>query len=163
MAASQKRITKELQECTDSPPAGITVTLPDESDLRLWDVTLTGPAGTPYAGGTYRVTVSLPADYPFRAPVVSFATRVYHPNVTNDQTGAVCLGLLKAENWKPASRLRAVLESLRQLLAEPNPDDPLEPRIADEYRSNRPEFDKNVKSYVARYAKGAASSSSSSK
>ncbi|KAI1190467.1 ubiquitin-conjugating enzyme [Nemania serpens] len=154
MTASQKRITKELQECMDSPPAGMTISLPSESDLRRWDVTLSGPPGTPYAGGTYSVTVTLPPDYPFRAPQVSFATRVYHPNVTNDSLGNICLGLLKPENWKPASRLRAVLEAVRQLLVEPNPDDPLEPRIADEFRSNRPEFDKNVRSYVARYAKG---------
>lgn len=64
--------------------------------------------------------------------------------------------MLKAENWKPASRIKGVLEAVRQLLVEPQPDDPLETRIADEYKSNRADFDKNARSYVARYAKGAA-------
>ncbi|KAI0441513.1 ubiquitin-conjugating enzyme [Xylaria telfairii] len=156
MAASQKRLTKELQECMESPPAGMTISLASEADLHKWAVVLAGPAGTAYAGGVYNITVTLPADYPFRAPQVNFATRIYHPNITNDSLGNICLGLLKPENWKPASRLRAVLEAVRLLLVEPNPDDPLEPRIADEYRNNRPEFDKNVKGYVARYARASS-------
>lgn len=131
----------------------MTINIASESDLRKWDVVLAGPPGTPYAGGVYNITVTLPPDYPFKAPQVNFATRIYHPNVTNDSMGNICLGVLKPENWKPASRVRAVLEAVRQLLVEPNPDDPLEARIADEYRNNRPEFDKNVKSYVTRYAK----------
>ncbi|KAI1351567.1 ubiquitin-conjugating enzyme [Xylaria sp. FL0043] len=158
MANSQRRITKELQECIDTPPQGMSISLPSESDYRKWDVVLRGPAGTPYAGGIYNISVTLPLEYPFKAPQVNFATRIYHPNVTNDSLGNICLGLLKPDTWKPASRMRAVLEAVRQLLVEPNPEDPLEARIADEYRNNRAEFDKNVKSYVARYAKGGSSS-----
>lgn len=32
-----------------SPPAGITVSLADESNLFQWKVTMEGPAGSPYA------------------------------------------------------------------------------------------------------------------
>lgn len=38
--------------------------------------------------------------------------------------------------------------------SEPQPDDPLEGRIADEYRNDRKEFDKNARMYVQRYARG---------
>lgn len=148
------RPIQELAECTSNPPTGITVSLANESDLRCWHVILQGPAGTPYAGGTFGLVVTLPEEYPFKAPTVSFATRIYHPNVTNDSTGAICLGILKAENWKPAGRLFGVLEAVRGLLVEPQPDDPLENRIAEEYKRDKPEFDKNAKTYVARYAKG---------
>ena len=130
------------------------MSLPSEEDLHTWEVMLTGPAGTPYAGGQFKVRVSLPEEYPFKAPQVSFETRIWHPNVTNDSQGAVCLGLLKPEAWKPPCRLRAVLEALRQLLVEPNPDDPLEPRIADEYRTDRPAFERNARAYVQRHAVG---------
>ena len=47
-----------------------------------------------------------------------------------------------------------MLEAVRNLLVEPQPDDPLESRIADEYQNNRAEFEKNAKSYVDRYAAG---------
>ncbi|KAI0018453.1 ubiquitin-conjugating enzyme [Xylariomycetidae sp. FL0641] len=156
MAASQKRISKELQECTASPPPGMTISLPDEANLHKWTITLAGPPATPYEGGTFALTLTLPPDYPFKAPAVHFATRIWHPNVTNDAAGNVCLAALKPENWKPAGRVKGVLEAVRQLLVEPNPDDPLEARIADEYRENRELFDKNARQYVASYAKGAA-------
>jgi ubiquitin-conjugating enzyme E2 D/E len=45
-----------------------------------------------------------------------------------------------------------VLEAVRQLLSEPAPDDPLEERIADEYRNDRPAFEKTAKMQVEKYA-----------
>ncbi|KAI1441863.1 ubiquitin-conjugating enzyme [Annulohypoxylon stygium] len=151
MATSQKRITKELAECVNSPPAGITVSA-SETDLHSWTATLIGPPGTVYGGGIFTLSIVLPPDYPFKAPQVTFATRIYHPNVTNDSAGSICLGMLKPENWKPASKIHAVLDAVRQLLVEPNPDDPLEPRIADEFKNSPREFEKTARSYVSRYA-----------
>ncbi|KAI1456335.1 ubiquitin-conjugating enzyme [Annulohypoxylon moriforme] len=153
MATSQKRITKELSECVNNPPAGITVSASEEN-LHVWTATLIGPQGTVYAGGIFTLSIVLPPDYPFKAPQVTFATRIYHPNVTNDSAGSICLGMLKPENWKPASKIHAVLDAVRQLLVEPNPDDPLEPRIADEYKNAPKEFEKSARSYVVRYAAG---------
>ncbi|KAK1981772.1 ubiquitin-conjugating enzyme [Colletotrichum cereale] len=151
---ASKRIAKELTEITTSPPEGMNISLARDADLHTWHVTIAGPENSPYAGGLFAVIVDLPRDYPFKAPVVKFATRIYHPNITNDAAGNICMGMLKSENWKPATKLAAVLEALRSLLAEPQPDDPLEARIADEYKNNRPEFDKQAKQYVARYAAG---------
>lgn len=149
--ASVKRISKELAECTSDPPPGIKINY-SESDIHTWTITLDGPPNTVYSGGKFGLTLVLPADYPFKAPQITFTTRIYHPNVTNDSLGSICLSMLKAENWKPASRIRGVLEAVRQLLVEPQPDDPLESRIAEEFKSNRAEFEKNAKSYVQRYA-----------
>jgi ubiquitin-protein ligase len=136
-----------------SPPKGMSITLPSEADLHTWHITLQGPADTPYEGGRFNIVLTLPTDYPFKAPQVNFTTRIWHPNVTNDSLGNICLSILKTDNWKPPCKIRAVLEAVRQLLVEPNPDDPLEARIADEFRSNRPEFERNAKQYVQRYAK----------
>ncbi|KAK0715062.1 ubiquitin-conjugating enzyme/RWD-like protein [Lasiosphaeris hirsuta] len=152
--ASQKRIAKEFADCTNNAPAGMSIALANDSDVHKWHVTLDGPAESVYSGGKFGLVVTLPPEYPFKAPVVTFATRIYHPNVTNDNVGSICLGLLKPENWKPASKLLGVLEAVRLLLVEPQPDDPLESRIADEYRRDRAEFDKNARAYVQRYAKG---------
>jgi ubiquitin-conjugating enzyme E2 D/E len=85
---------------------------------------------------------------------VRFITRVYHPNVTNDSLGNICLGILKPENWKPSTKIAAVLDAVRNLLIEPQPDDPLEERIADEYRNDRAGWEKNVRVHVERYARG---------
>jgi ubiquitin-protein ligase len=45
---SQKRIAKELAELTESPPAGITIELANESNLYEWKVFMDGPEGSPY-------------------------------------------------------------------------------------------------------------------
>ncbi|KAK0637011.1 ubiquitin-conjugating enzyme [Bombardia bombarda] len=149
---SLKRIAKELADCKASPPTGMSIDVASEADMRRWHVVLEGPANSAYAGGKFGIVVVLPAEYPFKPPTVTFATRIYHPNVTNDSSGNICLSLLKPENWKPATRLLAVLEAVRSLLVEPMPDDPLESRIADEYRSDRNEYNKNANQYVQRYA-----------
>ena len=72
--------------------------------------------------------------------------------MTNDSLGNICLGILKAENWKPSTKIAAVLDAVRNLLVEPQPDDPLEDRIAEEYRNDRPSWTKNVKNHVTKYA-----------
>ena len=95
----------------------------------------------------------MPTDYPFKPPVVSFQTKIYHPNVTNDDKGSMCLGMLRTDHWKPPTQIRAVLDMVRSLLIEPNLDDAIEPSIADQYKTNRKEFDKTVQDWVKRYAK----------
>ena len=149
---STKRITREYAEVSQDPPAGFTVTLPPNSSIHTWHITLTPPADSPYHPGKFGIILTLPTDYPFKPPVVKFITRLYHPNVSNDSLGRVCLGLLKPDVWKPSTKIRAVLEALRNLMLEPQPDDPLEDRIAEEYRSDKPSWEKNVKLHVERYA-----------
>ena len=121
---------QELADCTNNPPKGVSVELADEGDLNKWHVTLEGPPDTVYAGGKFGIVISLPPDYPFKAPNVTFSTRIYHPNVTNDSLGNICIGLLKSENWKPASRLLTVLEAIKSLLIGMFPPPSLPPRIA---------------------------------
>lgn len=64
----------------------------------------------------------------------------------------MCLGVLKSENWKPSTKIAAVLEAVKNLLVEPQPDDPLEDRIAEEYRNDRASFEKTAKAHVEKYA-----------
>ncbi|KAK3339545.1 ubiquitin-conjugating enzyme/RWD-like protein [Neurospora tetraspora] len=152
--ASTKRIAKEFADCTTAPPPGISITLPSDADLHTWHVTVTAPPNSVYAPGRFGLILKFPVDYPFKPPTINFTTRIYHPNITNDSLGNICIGLLKSENWKPASKVINVLEAVRNILVEPMPDDALEQRIADEYRRDRPEFEKNARAYVERYAKG---------
>lgn len=104
-------------------------------------------------GGKYHIQIVLPKEYPFKPPVLSFKTKIYHPNVSNDERGAMCLGMLKAEEWKPPNKIAEVLKLVRAVLAAPQPDDAVETGIAEQFKNDRKSFDKVAKEWVGKYAK----------
>lgn len=48
-------------------------------------------------------------------------------------------------NWKPTFKLENVFEAVQALLGSPNPDDPLVTEIAEEFRSNKPEYERKAR------------------
>jgi ubiquitin-protein ligase len=111
---------------------------------------------SPKQAGTFTLHLTLPTDYPFKPPTVNFVTKIYHPNISNDSppnNGAMCLGMLKPDLWKPSTKISAVLEFARQLLKEPNPDDAVETKIAEQYKVDRAGWEKEAREWTKRYAK----------
>lgn len=51
-------VLQELAELTESPPAGITVELVDESNLYEWKVYMEGPEGSPYHVSDHALNVA---------------------------------------------------------------------------------------------------------
>lgn len=98
-----------------------------DSSLYEWTAQIEGPADSVYEGGVFDLAITLPQDYPFRPPKVTFITKIYHANI-NPQ-GGLCLDILKSQ-WSPALSIVKVLLSISSLLADPNPHDPLMPDIA---------------------------------
>ncbi|KAL8293217.1 hypothetical protein RQP46_000911 [Phenoliferia psychrophenolica] len=134
MAAATRRLTKEYADLQkDQPPftQGIT---PDESNLFHWVAYLQGPPTSAYKNGTFKIDITFPTDYPFKSPQV---TKIYHPNVTEE--GALCIGLLKADAWKPSTKIDQA-------------EDALVAQIAETYQKDRPTFTKNAQDYVKKYA-----------
>ncbi|ORZ02918.1 ubiquitin carrier protein, related [Syncephalastrum racemosum] len=145
-----KRIQRELTDLSKNPPPGITAGPVNEDDLFKWQGVLQGPENSPYKGGQFKIDITFSADYPFKPPMMKFATKVYHPNIDDD--GSICVDLLKTDSWKPATRLSQVLQAILLLLEHPNPDDALVGSIAELYNTNRAKFDKTAKDYTKKHA-----------
>eukprot|EP01121_Diplochlamys_sp_Union-15-3_P017845 TRINITY_DN636_c0_g1_i2.p1 TRINITY_DN636_c0_g1~~TRINITY_DN636_c0_g1_i2.p1 ORF type:complete len:148 (-),score=31.69 TRINITY_DN636_c0_g1_i2:90-533(-) len=143
-----KRIQKELQDIQHDPPASCSAG-PVGDDLFHWTATIMGPDDSPFAGGVFFLDVHFPTDYPFKPPKVQFTTKVYHPNINTN--GAICLDILK-EQWSPALTLSRVLLSISSLLTDPNPNDPLVPEIARQYKQHKAQYEKIAKEWTAKYA-----------
>ncbi|KIW08322.1 uncharacterized protein PV09_01240 [Verruconis gallopava] len=149
--AAVKRLQNELSKNTPPTTPGTTIKLVND-DLFNWEIIMDGPAESFYAGGHFKIQLSFPTNFPFKPPTVSFHTKIWHPNVTNDDKGSMCLGILRPDVWKPASQIRSVLDLIRNLLIEPDIDNAVEASIADQYKNDRKGFEKQAKEWVKKYA-----------
>ncbi|EDR26854.1 ubiquitin-conjugating enzyme E2 D4, putative [Entamoeba dispar SAW760] len=146
---AMRRIQKELREIQQDPPCNCSAG-PVGDDIFHWTATITGPDDSPYQGGLFFLDVHFPVDYPFKAPRVTFMTKVYHPNI--NKNGVICLDILK-DQWSPALTLSRVLLSISSLLTDPNPSDPLDPEVANVLRANKKQFEDTAREWTRMYAK----------
>ncbi|EGE03196.1 ubiquitin-conjugating enzyme E2S [Trichophyton equinum CBS 127.97] len=147
MASNLKRLAREHASLhhkglppyycfPSSNPAG-----PDS--LTQLTVLLTGPSGTPYSQGLWRLQLRLPEDYPASPPKAFFKTRIWHPNV-EESTGAVCVDTLKRD-WDPKLTLSDILITISCLLIHPNPDSALNATAGSLLQENYESFARQAK------------------
>ena len=152
---AMKRVAKELKALnkSDGCPEGVIGAGPRGDNLLEWQASIEGPEGTPYEDGIFFLNVKFPTDYPFKPPEVTFETTIYHPNV-NTSSGAICMDTLKQDQWGPSTTLAQVLSGLLQLLAQPNPDDPLQADIAALYKSDIDAYNAQAAAMTEQHATG---------
>eukprot|EP00124_Ichthyophonus_hoferi_P005439 Ihof_evm2s789 gene=Ihof_evmTU2s789 len=97
-----RRIHREFSDLLENPLPYFTNLTTNDDNIFLWTGLLV-PTNPPYNKGAYKFTVEFPEKYPFKAPKVIFQTRMYHPNI--DQDGNICMGILKSDSWKPATKV----------------------------------------------------------
>ncbi|CAF0918354.1 unnamed protein product [Adineta ricciae] len=166
MNIAMNRIMKEFKEVMTNETNGIDLKMP-EGDLTknmsnagsqsgkreiFLQGSILGPPDTPYAGARFHVDIIVVDTYPFNPPKVRFTTKIWHPNVSS-VTGAICLDILK-DQWAAAMTIRTVLLSLQALLATPEPDDPQDAVVANQYKKDRSLFEKTARHWANVYANG---------
>jgi len=114
-------VSKEVVSLSQEPPEGIQFHL-NYDDLTDIQATISGPDGTPYAGGEFKIKLVLGKDFPSAPPKGYFLTKIFHPNISN--SGEICVNALK-KDWNPDLGLRHVLLVIKCLLIEPNAESAL--------------------------------------
>ncbi|XP_022730213.1 ubiquitin-conjugating enzyme E2 27-like [Durio zibethinus] len=148
------RVQKELQECSrEQDSSGITVSPKSDNLARLTGI-IPGPLGTPYEGGSFEIDITLPDGYPFEPPKMKFVTKVWHPNISS-QSGAICLDILK-DQWSPALTLKTALLSVQALLSAPEPDDPQDAVVAQQYLREYQTFVGTARYWTESFAKASS-------
>jgi len=143
--AATRRLQKELGEIRNSTSKAFRDVQVDESNLLVWQGLLV-PDKAPYNKGAFLIDLVFPPEYPFKPPKVSFRTKIYHPNI--DEKGQVCLPIVAAENWKPATKTEQVIQALVSLVNDPEPDHPLRADLAEEFTKDKKKFFKNAEDFT---------------
>lgn len=143
-----KRLTKELADIQKETIPNISAG-PTKDDLFEWSAVILGPEKTPYEGGVFYLDIHIPLNYPFKPPLINFKTKIYHPNING--AGNICLDILKSQ-WSPALTITKILLSICSLLSDPNPNDPLVPDIANQFKNNQEMYIKTAKEWTLTYA-----------
>jgi ubiquitin-protein ligase len=144
--ANSRRIASDYKLITTQPPDGVRLVC--QKTLFEWETEIDGPQDTIWEGGTFRLLVTFPPEYPFKAPQVRFLTRMYHPNISTQ--GGICLDLL-IDKWLPSYHIASLLVSIRSFLDDPNPDHGLNNEALDCYRNDKVRYEQNVRSYIQQY------------
>lgn len=147
--AAIRMIMKQVQEVQSAPIEGVTLK-PVESISEI-DAELKGPEDTPFAGGSFTVSLCFCDQYPQAPPKGLFRTKIFHPNVS--EKGEICVNALK-KDWDPSMGLRHLLTVIRCLLIEPNPESALNEEAGRLLLEDYQEYFKRAKMMTNVYAMG---------
>uniref|UniRef100_A0A4X1VPL9 E2 ubiquitin-conjugating enzyme n=1 Tax=Sus scrofa TaxID=9823 RepID=A0A4X1VPL9_PIG len=147
MTAS-KRVAKELEDLQKELPRYLGKLFSDDANVLVWHALLL-PEKPPYNLRAFNLRISFPEEYPFKPPMVTFTTRIYHPNV--DSEGQVCLPIISNENWKPCTKTCQVLEALNVLVNRPEPGQPLRVELADQLTQDPELFNRKAEEFTLQF------------
>ncbi|XP_030597381.1 uncharacterized protein LOC115788488 [Archocentrus centrarchus] len=135
-----KRILEELKSLHCDPHPYITI-FPSESDFTFWKILMEGPPDTPYGKGVFELFCQFGPDYPVKPPTVRFVTPIYHCNINN--VGRICHNIFD-RNYNAQITMREILDAVFGLLINPEPEDPLDSILAEEYLTSHEKYEQEA-------------------
>lgn len=150
LTRAQMRVLRELKAIHEDETTPFLSVAPIDGNLLNCLASMEGAWGTPWEGGVFWLHFRYPEDYPLKAPVITFVTPVYHPNIAD---GRVCIDILESA-WSPCLQTQTLLLSILSVLHHPILDDALVPEIAEKYQVNYEDFCEMARLYTEDSALG---------
>ncbi|CAG9320004.1 unnamed protein product [Blepharisma stoltei] len=148
--SNKTRITKELKNIQNSPPALHSAWPTNSENIHSWTGAIVGPDNSPYKGGIFYIKISFPSTYPFQSPDIKFLTKIYHPNI-RARGGTMCyISLMK--NYSPTNSLNSILDSLQKLVETPDIKNCAEPEAGRLYKSDIVQFNRIASEWTRLHA-----------
>ncbi|XP_054888462.1 uncharacterized protein LOC129361571 [Poeciliopsis prolifica] len=144
----EKRILEELRSLHCDPHPFFRV-FPSESDVTFWRILMQGPPDTPYQSGVFELYCQFGPDYPVKPPVLRFVTNVYHCNVNS--VGRICHNIFD-RNYNAHITMKKIFDAVYGLLIIPEPEDPLDSILAEEFLTNREMYEQEAKRHTKEHA-----------
>ena len=123
--------------------------LPSSHSPLVWCGVVLGPPGSYYEGGIFYLLIRLPIEYPFKPPSITFISNIFHPMVF-ETSGTTCLDVLD-NMFSPALTLDRLVSVFREILENPQTDDPLNTDALALLAKNPGEFKKEVQRCILKY------------
>lgn len=162
---------REISQLVKNPPEGIKYSEGDnDNSVSEIYAIITGPEGTPFAGGEFKLKLVISEEYPNAPPRGYFITRwvflltlitnykyfldnflffhnhylirIFHPNIANN--GDICVNTLK-KDWTSEITLTHVLQVIRCLLIVPFPESSLNDEAGKLFLDSYEEFASRAK------------------
>ena len=99
------------------------------------------PKSEPYCRASFLVQITLPPEYPFRAPELIFSDPIYHPSVDESGKHCCCWFFGNADTFNPTRNLTQLITCVLDIIDNIHPSsDHMVLERAAEYRSNHSRF-----------------------
>uniref|UniRef100_A0A8C4GUV3 UBC core domain-containing protein n=1 Tax=Dicentrarchus labrax TaxID=13489 RepID=A0A8C4GUV3_DICLA len=144
MMEKDKRILEELKSLHRDPHPYFSI-FPSESDFTFWKIIMEGPPDTPYEKGVFELFCQFGADYPVKPPLVRFVTPVYHCNINS--VGRICHNIFD-RNYNAQITMRDILNAVYGLLIIPEPEDPLDSILAEEFLTSPEKYQQEARMHT---------------
>lgn len=82
--------------------------------------------------------------YPLNAPLCSFISPIWHPNISIK--GTICLDILK-DKWSPCMKTANIIQAIQLLLEFPDSSSPMNKEAAEQFENNPDDYAKKIVEY----------------
>jgi len=114
------------------------------------------PRIEPYKHGAYKVCITLPAEFPFKRPILQLLTYIYHPAIDNNILQPRFCNKCYCVFWSPATRISQWLEHYVNIIERADASDytycvrNLEAKNL--YLQNRDQYEEKARDMVEKYS-----------